>query len=69
MWTAFAQISSGKNTVNTQGVRLGNLIAIRDNIEAEMENILSNKKTSKQGLNDAVKTGNQLLKEFASMYK
>jgi len=69
MWTAFAQISSGKNTVNTQGVRLGNLIAIRDNIEAEMENILANKKTSKQGLDDAVKTGNQMLKEFAAMYK
>jgi sn-glycerol 3-phosphate transport system substrate-binding protein len=69
MWTAFAQISKGRNTANTQGVRLGNLIAIRDNIEAEMENVLSRKKTSKQGMEDAVKKGNELLKEFASMYK
>ena len=69
MWTAFAQIMSGKTTARSQGVRLGNLIAIRDNIEAEMENILAGKKTSKQGLDDAVKKGNEMLKEFAAMYK
>jgi sn-glycerol 3-phosphate transport system substrate-binding protein len=69
MWTAFAQITSGKTTANSQGLRLGNLVAIRDNIEAEMENILAGKKTSKQGLDDAVKKGNEFLKEFAAMYK
>jgi sn-glycerol 3-phosphate transport system substrate-binding protein len=69
MWTAFAQITKGKTTPNSQGVRLGNLAAIRDDIEAEMENILAGKKTSKQGLGDAVKKGNEVLKEFASLYK
>ena len=69
MWTAFAQITSGKTTANSQGIRLGNLVAIRDNIEAEMENMLAGKKTSKQGLDDAVKKGNEFLKEFAAMYK
>jgi len=69
LWTAFAQITSGKTTVNSQGIRLGNLVAIRDNIEGEMENVLAGKKTSKQGLDDAVKKGNEFLKEFASMYK
>jgi sn-glycerol 3-phosphate transport system substrate-binding protein len=69
MWTAFAQITKGKTTKNSQGVRLGNLSAIRDVIEGEVENILANKKTSKQGLDDAVKKGNEMLKEFASMYK
>jgi sn-glycerol 3-phosphate transport system substrate-binding protein len=69
LWTAFAQITSGKTTANSQGIRLGNLVAIRDNIEGEMENILAGKKTSKQGLDDAVKKGNEFLKEFASMYK
>lgn len=68
-WTAFAQITKGKSTPNSQGVRLGNLAAIRDDIEAEMENILAGKKTSKQGLDDAVKKGNEVLKEFASLYK
>jgi sn-glycerol 3-phosphate transport system substrate-binding protein len=69
MWTAFDQITKGKTTKNSQGVRLGNLSAIRDVIEGEIENILSNKKTSQQGLDDAVKKGNEMLKEFASMYK
>jgi sn-glycerol 3-phosphate transport system substrate-binding protein len=69
LWTAFAQITSGKLTPNSQGVRLGNLIAIRDVIEGEMENMLAGKKTSKQGLDEAVKKSNDILKEFASMYK
>jgi sn-glycerol 3-phosphate transport system substrate-binding protein len=69
MWTAFAQITKGKITKNSQGIRLGNLVAIRDNIEAEIENVLAGKKTSKQGLDDAVKKGNEILKEFADMYK
>jgi len=69
LYTAFAQITKGKNTVNTPGVRLGNLIAIRDDIEAEMENILAGKKTSKQGMDEAVRKGNEKLKEFSAMYK
>ena len=69
LWTAFAQITSGKTTPNSQGIRLGNFVAIRDTIEAEMENVFSGKKTPKQGLDDAVKNGNKTLKEFASLYK
>lgn len=69
MWTAFAQIKSGKITANSQGLRIGNLVAIRDNIEAELENVLSGKKPPKQGLDDAVKKANEILKEFASMDK
>jgi len=69
MWTAFAQITKGKTTKNSQGIRLGNLVAIRDGIEGEMENVIAGKKTSLQGLDDAVKKGNELLKEFAAMYK
>ena len=69
LWTAFAQITSGKTTPNSQGIRLGNFVAVRDAIEAEMENVFSAKKTPKQGLDDAVKKGNQTLKEFASLYK
>jgi len=69
MWTAFAQITKGKTTKNSQGVRLGNLPAIRDIIEAEIENVVAGKKTSQQGLDEAVKKGNEMLKEFAAMYK
>jgi sn-glycerol 3-phosphate transport system substrate-binding protein len=69
LWTAFAQITKGKTTPNSQGIRLGNFAAVRDTIEAEMENILSGKKSAKEGLDEAVKKGNAVLKEFASMYK
>ena len=69
MWTAFAQITMGKTTKNSQGVRLGNLSAIRDVIEGEIENVLANNKTSQQGLDEAVKKGNEMLKEFGTMYK
>lgn len=69
MWTAFAQITKGKTTKNSQGVRLGNLPAIRDVIEGEIENVVAGKKASLDGLDEAVKKGNELLKEFAAMYK
>jgi len=69
LWTAFAQITKGKITPNSQGIRLGNFVAIRDTIEAEMENVFAGKKTPQQGLDDAVKKGNATLKEFASLYK
>jgi sn-glycerol 3-phosphate transport system substrate-binding protein len=69
LWTAFGQITSGKTTANSQGIRLGNLVAIRDAIEEELENVIGGKKTAKQGLDDAVKKGNEFLKEFAALYK
>jgi sn-glycerol 3-phosphate transport system substrate-binding protein len=67
-WTAFAQLTSGNNTPNTQGIRLGNFVAVRDAIEDELENILARKKSVQQGLDDAVVKGNEILKEFASSY-
>jgi sn-glycerol 3-phosphate transport system substrate-binding protein len=68
-WTAFAQLTSGNYTPNSQGIRLGNFVAVRGVIEGELENILAGKKSVKQGLDDAVATGNEILKEFASRYK
>jgi sn-glycerol 3-phosphate transport system substrate-binding protein len=68
-WTAFAQLTSGNNTPNTQGIRLGNFVAVRDVIEDELENILAGKKSVQQGLDDAVGKGNEILKEFAGSYK
>jgi sn-glycerol 3-phosphate transport system substrate-binding protein len=67
--TAITQLNSGKTTPNSQGIRLGNFVSIRDAIEEEMENIFSGKKTPKQGLDDAVAKGNDILKEFAALYK
>jgi len=67
--TAFDQISSGKTTPNSQGIRIGNYQGVRDVLEAELESVLNGSKTAKQGLDDAVKKGNELLREFASLYK
>jgi sn-glycerol 3-phosphate transport system substrate-binding protein len=68
-WTAFAQLTKGKATPNSQGLRLGNFVQIRDVIESELENIFAGKKTAKQGLGDAVAKSNDLLKEFAAANK
>jgi sn-glycerol 3-phosphate transport system substrate-binding protein len=56
-------------TANSQGIRLGNFVQIRDVIEAELENIFAGKKTTKQGLDDAVTKSNQVLREFAAANK
>ena len=48
------------------GHRLGNSVAIRDVIEEQMENIFSGNKAPKQGLDDAMAKGNEILKEFAA---
>jgi hypothetical protein len=44
-------------------------VAIRDAIETELENILAGEVSVKKGLDDAVAKGNEILKEFASLYK
>jgi sn-glycerol 3-phosphate transport system substrate-binding protein len=68
-YTAFAQLTKGTATPNSQGLRLGNFTQIRDVIEAEMENVFAGKKTAKQGLDDAVAKSNEMLKEFAAANK
>jgi sn-glycerol 3-phosphate transport system substrate-binding protein len=68
-FTAFAQLTRGHATANSQGIRLGNFVQIRDVIEAEMENIFAGKKSAKQGLDDAVAKSDEILKEFAAANK
>ncbi len=67
--TAINELTSGKTTPNSQGIRLGNFVSVRDAIEEQMENIFSGKKTARQGLDDAVARANEILKEFAALYK
>ena len=68
-FTAFAQLTKGTATPNSQGLRLGNFVQIRDVVESEMENIFAGKKSAKQGLDDAVAKSNDILKEFAAANK
>ena len=67
--TSVSQMMAGKTTPNSQGIRLGNFVSVRDAIEEQMENIFGGKKTAKQGLDDAVAKSNDVLKEFAALYK
>ena len=67
--TAVNQMNAGKTTPNSQGIRLGNFTSVRDAIEEQMEHIFSGSKTAKQGLDEAVTKSNEILKEFAALYK
>jgi len=53
-----------KTTANSRGVRAGNLPQIRDAMDEELEAVWSGKKTAKQGLDDAVKRGNEIIDRF-----
>ena len=63
---AIKQLTHKPPTDNSKGIRLGNFVQIRNIINEELEAVWSNKKTPKQGLDDAVRRGNQELARFAA---
>ena len=67
-WTALSQLSATP-TANSQGIRLGNFVQVREAIEGELENIFAGKKSVKEGLDAAVAKSNEILKEFAAANK
>ncbi|MEO1192994.1 MAG: sn-glycerol-3-phosphate ABC transporter substrate-binding protein UgpB [Pseudomonadota bacterium] len=62
--TPINQINLNPPTAASKGLRLGNFVQIRDVINEEFEEIFSGNKTPKEGLDDAVKRGNDLLRQF-----
>ncbi|MCP5153198.1 MAG: sn-glycerol-3-phosphate ABC transporter substrate-binding protein UgpB [Ectothiorhodospiraceae bacterium] len=62
--TAIKQINNKPPTANSKGLRFGNFVQIRDVINEELEAIWAGKKTAQEGLDDAVKRGNDLLRKF-----
>lgn len=68
-WTALSQLLGATPTPNSRGLRLGYYVQVRDIIERELENIFAGRKTVKQGLDDAVRDGNTVLREFAELYQ
>ena len=62
--TAIKQLSLNQPTPNSKGLRFGSFVQTRDIINEEMEAIWAGKKTAKQGLDDAAKRGNVLLRKF-----
>ncbi|TCL72114.1 sn-glycerol-3-phosphate ABC transporter substrate-binding protein UgpB [Rhizobium sp. BK251] len=58
------QILRGTPSDNSKGVRFGNLTQIRDVVDQQFETVLSGKQTGQQALDEAVKQGNSILREF-----
>lgn len=66
---AILQLARTPTTDNTRGLRLGYLPAIRVIIYEEVEKALQGDQTADQALKNVVKRGNELLREFESLYK
>ncbi|MFO1313163.1 MAG: extracellular solute-binding protein [Burkholderiales bacterium] len=64
-WPGTSQLLEGKVTPFSRGIRLGNYVQVRNAIEIELANIMSGRKTVKEGLDAAVLRGNAILREFA----
>jgi sn-glycerol 3-phosphate transport system substrate-binding protein len=58
------QMTAKPPTENSRGLRLGNLVQIRDIIAEDLEAVFAGKETARTGLDDAVKRGNALLAQF-----
>ena len=69
METALKQMTLNKPTENSKGLRFGNYVQERSVIYNELEAIFAGKKTAQQGLDDAVKAGNKLLRKFEKANK
>ncbi len=62
--TPLLQLTNKAPTENSRGLRLGNMVQMRDMWAEEIEAALAGKKTAKQALDDAVSRGNQVLRQF-----
>ena len=61
---AIEQMTGKPPTENSRGLRFGNLVQIRDIIAEDLEGAFSGKATAQAALDDAVKRGNALLRQF-----
>ena len=62
--TALIQMTGKAPTENSRGLRLGNLVQIRDIWSEELEAAFAGNKSPKDALDSAVNRGNQLLRQF-----
>jgi sn-glycerol 3-phosphate transport system substrate-binding protein len=61
---AIIQMTAKPPTENSRGLRLGNLVQIRDVIAEDLEAAFAGKSTAKAALDDAASRGNALLRQF-----
>jgi sn-glycerol 3-phosphate transport system substrate-binding protein len=62
--TPLLELTNKEPTDNSRGLRLGNMVQLRDVWAEEFEAALAGKKTAKQALDDAVSRGNVMLRQF-----
>ena len=62
--TPLLELTNKEPTENSRGLRLGNMVQLRDVWAEEIEQALAGKKTAKQALDAAVERGNQMLRQF-----
>ena len=62
--TPLLQLTNKPPTENSRGLRLGNMVQMRDMWSEEIESALAAKKPAKQALDDAVSRGNAVLRQF-----
>src|SRR5438105_11673693 len=58
------QMTAKPPTAHSRGLRLGNLVQIRDIIAEDLEGAFAGKQDAQVALDDAVKRGNGLLRQF-----
>ena len=58
------QLAGKEPTENSRGLRLGNLVQIRDVIAEDIEAVFAGKMEPQPALDDAVKRGNAILRQF-----
>jgi len=58
------QLTNKPPTANSKGLRFGNFVQGRTVIEEELENVFAGKKDAKTALDDAVRRGNEILRQF-----
>ena len=62
--TPLLELSNKEPTENSRGVRLGNMVQLRDVWAEEFEAALGGKKTAKEAMDAAVSRGNAMLRQF-----
>ena len=63
------QMGDKAPTPNSKGLRFGSFVQVREIIYEELEAIWAGQKTAQQGLDDAVRRGNALLRKFEKARK
>ena len=66
---AVRQLTNKAPTDNSKGLRFGNFVQGRTVIEEELENAFNGRKSAKAALDDAVKRGNEILRQFEAANK